>query len=110
MCPDDPTIMLFARGQIDRALDAELDAIARPGFMPLYVARDIRQADYLIRVNSVFDNFNNETVMQVLGYKQVSKPAIGRGYTLWRRIVKADAPLPDEVSLIVRRKVAKDRP
>ncbi len=110
ICPDDPTIMLLARGQLDLSLDAELDAAGRPEELPPDLAKQFRSANWLIRVHTVFENFRNEELLKQLGFKRVQTPRLGRGYSLWRRIVGEDAPLPPNLTLSTRRPASREKP
>lgn len=96
ICPEEPTVTLFATGRADRSLDAELDAYGRPEKLPKSVIAWIQSANYVIRVHSPYENLGpGETTMHGLGFDMI--PAnLARGYTLWQRRsdVKANQNIP----------------
>jgi hypothetical protein len=85
LCPDDPTITLFAGRDPGRSLDCELDAVAQR-FVPTYLEADIRNADWLVRVHATWDAHLTGVDMHGWGYRRVTDPAFdGTVYSLWRR-------------------------
>jgi hypothetical protein len=86
-CPDDPTVMLFAKGQMDRSLDAELDARGRPPRMPRAIERQLQSTDWFIRIHTDFSGLGKDgtSTMAYLGFRKVGSRGLGPGYSLWRR-------------------------
>lgn len=86
-CPDDPMLELFARGDVGRSLEAELDAVNRPGRVPERLANEIKGATWLMRVHGNYDGYLTPEMLARLGFRQVrdAGPPFGGKYTLWRR-------------------------
>jgi hypothetical protein len=84
--PDDPTITMFAKGQVGRSLEAELDAHRRHGFPP-GVAADLATANWLVTVHGSFDDHRlAPPSLHKFGYHRVqTSPPFDRNYALWER-------------------------
>jgi len=93
ICPDDPTILMAARNEVCRNLEAELDATNRPGKLPPGLYEDVADADWLIRVHGHYDGWYTPEMMTDLGFERVSNKDAGAGfrriYSLWKRVKPA---------------------
>jgi hypothetical protein len=49
LSPEDPTIMLYARGEINRSIFVEYDAVGWPSEIPQFLLNELSQADYIVR-------------------------------------------------------------
>ncbi len=90
ICPEDPTIPLFARSYAGLALFGEMDAHAENGFwpkeMPRRVVDEMRSADYVIEVKDYWNGHLDLKALERLGFKpddQMFPDAIN--YRFWRR-------------------------
>lgn len=86
VAPDDPTITMFARNEVGRNLEAELDATGRTTLTP-GLLEEIRKARWIICVHADFDDkrFSPE-VMHDLGFRRVKQAPFERAYSLWKRV------------------------
>ncbi len=85
ICPDDPTIPLFAKRTVGRCLEAELDANGRIGPPPGLVA-EIKAADWMITVHASYDDKRfSPGVMAKFGYSRVPTDVpFTKTYALWK--------------------------
>ncbi|CAN5613475.1 hypothetical protein BH09PLA1_BH09PLA1_13260 [soil metagenome] len=95
VCPDDPTIIMSARNEVCRSLEAELDATNRPGKLPPGLYAEIARADWLIRVHGHYDGWYTPEMMDDLGFERLppteSGTAFKKLYSLWKRVKPAPA-------------------
>jgi hypothetical protein len=86
VAPDDPTVTMFARNEVGRNLEAELDATGRTVLTP-GLLDEIRKARWMICVHAAFDDkrFSPE-VMHKLGFRRVKQAPFERAYSLWKRV------------------------
>jgi hypothetical protein len=88
ICPDDPTIMLQARKQIDRSLVSERDALGTLGWrqVPAYLPGELKRADYVIRVKGNWTPAFGTNWLVAMNYKPINDPVFHRtAYELWQR-------------------------
>ena len=86
-CPDDPMLEFFARGEVGRSLEAELDAVNRPAHLPERLANELKGANWIIRVHGNYDGYFTAEMLASLGFRQArdaGKPFGGK-YTLWKQ-------------------------
>ncbi len=90
VCPEDPTIPLFARSYPGRGLFSEMDAHAEngrwPEEMPRGVVDELRTADYVVEVKDYWNGHLDLEVLKRLGFV----PDVGlfpsvSHYRFWRR-------------------------
>ncbi len=74
VCPDDPTIPLFANGYAGRTLMVERDARGWPDALPAAVVAEIGSADRVIRVAGPWTAVSREQ-MRRLGFRLLRTPA-----------------------------------
>ena len=92
ICPEEPTIPLYAKGHTGLSVYAELDTRLVHGIWPTTipdpVVTEIRGADYVVNVtvtNGWEDPIRNEHLLD-LGFEPTDDPAFNPGgYRLWRR-------------------------
>jgi hypothetical protein len=85
ICPDDPTIVLRAKGRLDRNLMCELDAVGQAK-RPDYLRGELKRADYVITVKGIWTPLINSKELAKLGFKPVADPVFYRSaYTLFHR-------------------------
>jgi hypothetical protein len=93
ICPDDPTILMAAKNEVCRNLEAELDATNRPGKLPPGLFEDVAEADWLIRVHGHYDGWYTPEMMTDLGFERIANKEAGPGfrriYSLWKRVKPA---------------------
>ena len=95
ICPEDPTIGLYAKQHAGRSIFAEYDGHPENGAwseaMPEAMAEELRGADYVVDVEDYWDDCINEPVLRKLGFRpsgdRLSAPT---RYRIWRH--EADAP------------------
>jgi hypothetical protein len=93
VCPQDPSIPVFAQGEVGRSLTLEHDAAGWPSAMPDYAYDDIDGAEYVVTIGrgSAFYDWplpvgEKEQVLGERGFSKVAIPALEESvYRLWRR-------------------------
>jgi hypothetical protein len=92
VCPEDPTIVFYAKRQVGLNLYSECDAHlvhgTYPDEPPEPVLREIRGADYLVDVYDDTQNFLKPDDLRSLGFEPVAFEDAAMGasdYRLWRR-------------------------
>ena len=88
--PKEPTLTYFARGQFDRNIYLEYDAVGYPEKMPQYIQAWLSSADYIIDAHYRFDsNYTplSATILAPLGFIEFKK---GASYTIFRKSGGAD--------------------
>jgi hypothetical protein len=105
VCPEDPTIPLYAKEHAGRGLFPELDSHTEGGRWPRAIPdgidKEIRAADFVVDIrrhgdysdNWFLDNYLDEPTLRGLGFE----PDDGRlsdtpSYRIWRRRPPGDAP------------------
>jgi hypothetical protein len=86
VCPDDPTIPLYAKGYAGRLSYMERDAVATPEFVPDYALDEVESADYVIQINkpSYPSQPLPDSRLEQLGFRPVEYPELeGTAYTVW---------------------------
>lgn len=82
VCPEDPTIPLFANGYIGRNLDAELDATKHRA-IPQNIITEVSRAHWLVHVTGGYKSQISDRLLKNWGFKRYRD--FGRGYSLWLR-------------------------
>ncbi|MBC7921090.1 MAG: hypothetical protein H7Z75_08345 [Ferruginibacter sp.] len=85
VCPNDPTIPLYAKGYAGRQLFVEMDAAGWFGDIPEYVIEEITSVDYVIQVNKVVGfQFLPNSRLESLGFRPVEYNELkGSAYRIW---------------------------
>ncbi len=88
--PEDPTIVLYAKGQAVRNLFTEYDAHTVNGEWPKQppwdALNEMRHADYLIDVRGYGQDLLVDSMIEPLGFEPVDDPAFDDvNYRLWRK-------------------------
>jgi hypothetical protein len=91
VCPNDPTIPLYAKNYAGRQVFMELDAAGLFGDVPGYVLAEVASADYVIQVNKVFaPQLLPDARLASMGLRPVAQPALeGSAYTVWTKTATA---------------------
>jgi hypothetical protein len=99
VCPDDPTITMFAKASPGRSMEAELDANGRKSFTT-GLRDEIRRANWLITVHSTYDDKPlNPRFLSSLGFRRVrDDERFSKTYGLWRRVKLSTAPATTRVA------------
>ena len=89
VCPEDPTIPLYASQYVGRNLFSEKDARADrgnwPRAMPEPVLAELAGADYVLDVTNYWGENVDETLLEELGYEGVSIRSLDPAcYRVWR--------------------------
>ncbi|HVT90867.1 MAG TPA: glycosyltransferase family 39 protein [Tepidisphaeraceae bacterium] len=94
LCPEEPTVTLFAKQQVEHSLAAELDAFGRPPKLPATVISYLQSADWIIRMQSEFEDLGPDdgSTMRALGFEYIHVVDLNGGYTLWRRTTSRYKP------------------
>jgi hypothetical protein len=83
VCPEDPTIPLFANGYLGRNIETELDASGRKS-IPARVVSEISNARWLVRVKAGYPEPRlTDQFLMSLGFRQ--ERDVGRTYSIWLR-------------------------
>jgi hypothetical protein len=96
VCPEDPTIPMYAKAHAGRALAAELDSHAAhggwPDTVPETVVDEVRRADFLVDIRESWDDQLAERDLRRLGLEPADDlmPDVS-SYRLWRRAAAAGA-------------------
>jgi hypothetical protein len=85
VCPDDPTLVLYSRGQPGRTLMVEMDAALHPASPPDYVLADVRNADWLVQVNGRWQRWLTDERLRALGFVPAEESFGAGAYRLWRK-------------------------
>lgn len=99
ICPEDPTVPLFARSYAGRSLFAELDAHPDggrlPDQLPGTVVAEITRADYVVDIRECWWDHLVEGDLRGLGFVPADEmlPDL-HPYRLWRRGNAANEPAP----------------
>lgn len=85
VCPNDPTIPLYAKGYAGRQALMERDAVSSPQFMPDYAFDEVASADYVIQLDKPFaGQVVPDSRLEQLGLRPVERAELkGSAYTLW---------------------------
>jgi hypothetical protein len=90
VCPEDPTIPLYAKAHVGRGLFPEMDTNLENGVwipsIPQNVVAEMRAADYIVDVQDYFHNFLDERVLRGMGFVPADRTLPDPSqYRLWRR-------------------------
>jgi hypothetical protein len=90
ICPEDPTIPLYAQERAGRNLFAELDAHpqngAWPPTLPASVLDEFRAADYVVDIQHYWDDHVDDRLLEDLGFvRDLGVPLDPAYYGIWRR-------------------------
>ncbi len=94
VCPEDPTIPLYAKGYAGTSVNMEIDAaFDSAGHLPPRVRAELRDADWVLTTRTVFaGKWLNESELEAVGFRPVRAEALaGTSYTLWQRARSAAA-------------------
>ncbi len=91
VCPEDPTIALYAKGYVGYNASAEKDGCPERG---VYTERrlelvrsEVESADYVIDLDDDFCPYINPERLRALGFEQVETPRLTSGqYRFWKRV------------------------
>ena len=103
VCPQDPTIPLFAKGYAGRSLYAELSHAITDGqwptALPKYVLDEMAGADYVIQMSSSFGgNRVTDDTLEALHFRPASVQKIANScYVLWKRDTRLLKPFSPRV-------------
>jgi hypothetical protein len=90
VCPEDPTIPLYAKGFAGRNLLTEKDALPTNGLWPTFtpesVLDELRSADYVVDVTNYERKDVEDGLLERLGFEQVPRaPSDLECYRFWQR-------------------------
>ena len=90
VCPEDPTIPLYAKRYAGQNIFSEKDARAQDGAWPTRtpepVLSELRAADYVVDVANYWGGNVDETLLEDLGFEPVSFASLDPAcYRIWRR-------------------------
>lgn len=88
LSPSDPSITLraFVRKGVGRSMIFELDESGWHGY-PEYVNEYLRQADWIVRVKTMWGDNCNERTLGALGFEEVTEwPERTNVYSLWKKV------------------------
>ncbi len=86
LCPEDPTIVLLARGETTRSAVFESDRVLWPSRLPDYVERDLAGAQYVVQITGTWQWIIGDDWLRELGFVRVEEPRLaGSAYALWRK-------------------------
>jgi hypothetical protein len=90
VCPEDPTIPLYAQERAGRNLFAELDAHpengAWPPTLPESILAEFRAADYVVDIQNYWDDHIDDRLLADLGFvRDLGVPLDPAYYRIWRR-------------------------
>jgi hypothetical protein len=86
VCPNDPTIPLYAKGYAGRQIFMEMDAAGLDVGVPDYALAEISSADYVIQLNKVFlgAQLIPDARLAAMGLRPVEYDELkGTAYTVW---------------------------
>ena len=83
VCPEDPTLVLFAKSELGKNVYLERDIRPVWSEMPPSIARTIEQADYVVDVERWFgDEYIRPTILTRLGFKLHQQLP---SYSIWKK-------------------------
>lgn len=87
LCPEEPSIPLFARKEYQKNLSAEIEALGngRVATVRNWLDRNAANADWIITVSTPDMPGRLAAFMPDLGFAQVPREELRSGYTLWRK-------------------------
>jgi hypothetical protein len=91
VCPEDPTIPLYAKRYAGQSIFSEKDARPHGGAWPIQtpepVLSELRGADYVIDVTNYWGGNVDETLLEALGFQPLDIAALdSQCYRIWHRI------------------------
>lgn len=87
LCPEEPTISLFARGEHQKNLSAEIEAMGN-GYRDTvrkWMDQNTRDATWIVTVSTADMPGRLSALMPELGYVRVTQRGIGSEYVFWRK-------------------------
>jgi Dolichyl-phosphate-mannose-protein mannosyltransferase len=93
ICPEDPTIPLYAKGFAGRNIFSEYDTHLVdgewPAVAPAVALADFPGADYVVDVSGYWQDLVRDPLLRSLGFEPVRDARLDSGcYHLWRRIAQ----------------------
>lgn len=87
VCPEDPTIPMYAKGYGGTSVNMEMDATNQFAHLPPRTRNEVNTADWVLTTDSVFAGKRiNETELSEMGFRRVdANTLIGTSYKLWHR-------------------------
>src|SRR5262249_46772471 len=114
ICPEDPTIPLYAHKRAGRNLFAELDAHPRngawPSELPASVLDEFRTADYVVDIQNYWDDHVDDRVLEDLGFVRDRGVSLDPAYyRIWRRSEQSAPPSEPRTALNRPENASPDR-
>lgn len=86
VCPEDPTIPMYAKGYAGGSIYLEKDSIGWTKLIPNYTLEEIVSSDYVIDVVNWYQDSLNESSLKKLGFVPFENNAIdSSSYLIWRK-------------------------
>ena len=87
VCPEDPTIPLYAKGYAGTSVNMEMDETRQYAHLPPRVRNEVNTADWVLTSDSLFaGKWLPETDLIEMGFYRVDANTLrGSSYKLWRR-------------------------